>query len=63
MDTMDLEILEDGTVSITTDKISDANHAKADELLKELEEMLGGAKTTKKNPKAKRHSHKHVHAH
>jgi len=56
-DVMDIEILEDGTISVKTDKISQANHFSADEFLNELEEMLGGERKTEKR-KAKHH---HVH--
>jgi len=41
-DTIKVEILADGTVSFKTDKVSDTNHASADELLNEIQEMLGG---------------------
>ena len=47
---IEFEILEDGKVSVTTDKISDTHHLDADQLLEELESILGGVKTTKENP-------------
>ena len=58
MDTMSIEILEDGTVSVTTDKISDTNHVSADEFLAEVEKLTGGARHTEK-----RKNHYHTHAH
>lgn len=41
-DNMKFEILEDGTISLTTDEVSGANHFSADELLKELGSLVGG---------------------
>jgi hypothetical protein len=45
------EILEDGTISIQTDDLAGPNHRSADELLKELGELLGGEITIKKRNK------------
>ena len=50
-DTINFEILDDGTVSIETEGISGANHVSADELLKELEEVLGGTPKVKQKEK------------
>ena len=47
-DTINYEILEDGTISITTDQISGTNHVSADKLLKQLFELVGGASTQRK---------------
>lgn len=55
-DNIQFEILEDGTISITTDQISGPNHHSADELLKQLGELLGGEVIIKKRDKF------HVHA-
>ena len=63
MDIPNIEILDDGVISVKTDKVSDANHISADELLLEMEDMMGGVrKTTKRERKDVRlaHSHKHV---
>jgi len=57
-DTMSIEILEDGTISVTTDKISDTNHVSADEFLAEVEKLAGGVRNT-----AKRKNHYHTHVH
>ena len=64
-DELKYEILEDGTVSITSGKVSDANHFSADDLLNEIEMELGGKRTTTniKDKKARVHAHKHVHQH
>lgn len=55
-DTIKWEILEDGTVSVTTDQISGQNHLSADELLESLSSMIGGPVKIEKRKK-------HVHAH
>lgn len=55
-DQIQWEILEDGTISITTEQISGPNHHSADELLTQLGELLGGTVVTKKRSKF------HVHA-
>ena len=66
-DTMKLEILSDGTISVSTDKISGQNHVSADEFLAEIEKLAGGERVTtkKKNRFAHSHSHSHgvVHSH
>ena len=49
MDKIQLEILEDGTISVKTSEISETNHLSADELLKMISEMSGG--TTKITPR------------
>jgi hypothetical protein len=48
MDTIDIEILEDGTISIKTSEISGTNHISADLLLDEIEELAGGQSTRKR---------------
>lgn len=45
-----IEILEDGTISVKTSEISDANHISADELLSEITEMAGGEVKRSPNP-------------
>lgn len=57
-DTIKWEILEDGTISVTTDAISGENHKSADELLESLADMVGGSVEVKKR---KGHVHRHVH--
>lgn len=64
MTIMDIEILEDGVVSIKTDKISDVHHVSADELLEELESLMGGNRETTKQEATRtvgRRLHKHHH--
>lgn len=48
MDTIDIEILEDGTISIKTSELSETNHINADLLLDEIEDLAGGQATRKR---------------
>ena len=62
-DAIKWEILEDGTVSIETDQISEQNHLSADELLESLADMLGGpVKIEERKGHVHRHRH-HTHGH
>lgn len=45
-DTMTIEILDDGTISVETSGISGKNHVSADEFLEMLEELGGGERQT-----------------
>ena len=54
-DKMKIEILEDGTISVETDKISGTNHHSADDFLKEIKKLGGGSCETNKKKVA--HSH------
>lgn len=45
-DTMTIEILADGTLKTTTDKISAPNHASADAFLRDVAQLTG-SQTTK----------------
>jgi hypothetical protein len=55
MDKINIEILEDGQLKITTDSISAVNHCSADELLKMISDLMGGTSTKTKT----RQSHIH----
>jgi hypothetical protein len=46
--TIKVEILEDGTISVTTDDLAGPNHRSADELLDQLADLTGGAVTKRK---------------
>ena len=50
MDKLEIKILEDGKLRITSEQISEAKHLDADQLLDELEEMIGGSRERKQNP-------------
>ena len=56
-DILDLEILADGTVKVTTPHISAANHRSADEFMTFLARECGGEVTKTKRKQG------HVHAH
>jgi hypothetical protein len=47
-DQIQYEILEDGTISVTTDQISGTNHMSADKLLEKMFELAGGQITRRK---------------
>ena len=57
-DIISIEILEDGTITIKTSAISDGAHISADNLLAEMEILMGGQVTKQKNPD--RHNHAHI---
>lgn len=67
MDTLNLEILPDGTITVKTSEISDSNHMSADALMVELDRMMGGAVKIESNPdfdaKAHIHHNKKLHSH
>ena len=50
--TFEIEILEDGKISLQSDVWSDTKHIDADELLSELEDLLGGEITREKKTPA-----------
>jgi len=60
-DKMEMEILEDGTITVKTDGVSGKNHKSADEFLKMMEDLTGGGRETKK--RVRKHKHKHVAPH
>jgi hypothetical protein len=47
-----MEILEDGTVSVKTSDVAEQHHLSADQLLEELDDLLGGevAKRRREHP-------------
>lgn len=49
---IEVEILEDGTISITTGDIAETQHLSADELLSEIANLAGGVvkKEKRENP-------------
>jgi len=61
--TIQWEILEDGTISITTDDLAGPNHHSADELLKQLSKAVGGTTTIKRRNKFHVHEGTHSHSH
>lgn len=65
MDIIDIEILEDGTISVKTDKVSQTNHHSADEFIAEMEKLAGSKRETTKTKQGFMHTHtkKHQHHH
>lgn len=56
-DKMEIEVLDDGTLKISTDQISTANHTNAEGLQRELIKVSGGEVDRQK--KAGMHYHEH----
>ncbi|MFA5262215.1 MAG: hypothetical protein WC378_00205 [Opitutaceae bacterium] len=61
MSKIQYEILEDGTITVTTDDLSGPNHVSADRLLKMLADTVGGETTIRKRSRLEvGHSMQHV---
>lgn len=61
-DTLAIEILEDGTIKTTTDAVSGANHANAEQFLKFIATLAGGETTrTRRGDVHSHHGHSHSH--
>ena len=61
-DKIQIEILEDGTIKISTDKVSMPNHASAEGFLRFMAEMANGGKQDRiRKGTAHHHDHEHVH--
>lgn len=58
LDTMEIEILDDGSIVVKTEGISSRNHMSADEFVSDVSRLSGGATS-----KEKRKEHKHTHTH
>lgn len=61
MDSLAIEILEDGTIKTTTDAVSGANHANAEQFLKYMATLTGGETTRTKRGDVAAHHHHHHH--
>ncbi len=59
MTVIEIEIMNDGVLSIKTGAVSDTVHQSADMLLAEIEKLMGGAVTRKENPEKKQNVHTH----
>jgi hypothetical protein len=57
IDKLIIEILEDGTIKTTTDKISGANHANAEQFLKHLATLAGGETSRVRRSDVQSHTH------
>lgn len=63
-DKMEIEILDSGTVRITTGKISAVNHVSAENFHRNIQQQMGGKMTSRSKPGAIAHSHEgHLHVH
>jgi hypothetical protein len=69
-DNIQIEVLDDGTIKVTTDPISGANHANAEGFLNFMARMAGGETTRSKrtdkpvtHTHTDHHGHKHTHSH
>lgn len=62
-DTMQIEVLPDGTIKTTTDGVSGANHANAEEFLRFVARMAGGESTRTRRTDVHAHTHSHTHTH
>lgn len=60
VDKMKIEILDDGTIKTSTDKVSMPNHANAEGFLREIRRLAGG-KTESKRKTGHHHTHSHTH--
>lgn len=63
MDIINLEILEDGTITVKTTDISDGNHMNADALMALVDTLMGGHVDVKDNTEALAKAHAHAHKH
>ena len=63
MDKMEIQILEDGTIKISADKISQASHASAEAFLREVARLGGGQTVRTRKAHAHTHSHEEEHEH
>ena len=63
MDIINIEILEDGTITVKTSEISNGNHMSADELMVEIDRLMGGKVNITPNEDAKHKAHAHAHQH
>ena len=58
-DTLEIEILPDGSLKILTGDVSAANHRNAEDLLSFMAKLSGGERKKEK----RKHEHVHEHAH
>ena len=57
IDKIEIEILADGTLKMTTDKISAPNHGNFEALIREIVAMAGGEYTSKQKHGTVGHTH------
>ncbi|MDE3073799.1 MAG: hypothetical protein KGJ86_00085 [Chloroflexota bacterium] len=62
-DSFRVTILDDGTLKVETDAVSQANHMNAEEFLRFVARAMGGEVTRTKIAQAHTHEHEHQHHH
>ena len=63
-DVIEIEILEDGTIKTSTDRVSMANHQNAEGFLRSMSTLAGGMwKQVRKIGARLAHGHSHEHGH
>jgi len=62
-DKLDVEVLADGTLKVTSGRVSQANHSGAEAFLRALARACGGVSTRVRRPDAVGHAHDHDHGH
>lgn len=62
-DKIEIEILEDGTIKVSTDKVSMPNHANAEAFLREMARLAGGPVERTRKGHSHAHTHEHEHEH
>lgn len=60
-DKIEIEILPDGTLKMTTDKISAPNHGNFEALIRDIITMAGGTSTSKQRHGTVSHTHTNQH--
>ena len=60
-DTLQVDILPDGTIKTTTDQVSGPNHQTAEQFLAMVAKLSGGETTRTKRKQAHAHAHQHEH--
>lgn len=61
IDTLIIEILEDGTIKTTSDTVSAANHESAEQFLSGMARLAGGETTREARRDVKHAQHSHAH--
>lgn len=59
-DTLEIEILADGTIKVSADKVSLPNHSSAEQFVREVAREAGGTTTRKSKHRHGTHGH-HTH--
>lgn len=62
-DIIEIEVLEDGTIKTSTNKVSMPNHANAEAFLRDIAKMAGGTVERKRKAGHAHHHHHEGHHH